>query len=127
MKKSIYVIGLSMAIPASQALALDEASFKAQSTKDLVALCSTNASDTYHEFSRGFCLGYIDGAWDYHLALTKGPKFDPLACPQPTVTRDQAMEVFLSWARANPGEYADESPVQAVMRSFSEEWPCPGN
>ncbi len=126
MKKTLFVAGLTMAISAPQALALDEASIKAQTTKDLVTLCSTSASDAYYEFSRGFCLGYIDGAWDYHQALTQGPKFDPLACPEPTVTRDQALEVFLSWARANPGEYKDDSPVQAVIHSFSDKWPCPG-
>ena len=125
MEKKLFVVGLVLTLLASPAMAVNEASFKVTTTKDLADLCGVKEGDRYYEFSRGFCLGYIDGAWDYHQALTKGPDFDALACPDPSVTRDQALQVFLGWAKANPGQLG-ETPVQGVMRAISDKWPCPG-
>ena len=125
MEKKPYVVGLVLTLLASPAFALDEESFQVKTTKDLAKLCSVKDGERYFEFSRGFCLGYIDGGWDYHQALTNGPDFKPLACPKPTVTRDQALKVFLDWTRANP-DVLGETPVQGVMRAISQKWPCPG-
>jgi hypothetical protein len=125
MDKNPYLIGLALAISASQAVALDEEAFKVVTTHDLVELCDTKAGERYHEFARGFCLGYLDAAWDYHEALTEGPKFDAIACPEAAVTRDDALQVFLAWAKANPGELDKETPVHGVMRAIADRWPCP--
>jgi hypothetical protein len=39
------------------------------------------------------------------------------------VTREALVQVFLSWARANPAEM-DGLPVDGVMRAAAAEWPC---
>jgi hypothetical protein len=66
----------------------------------------------------------VDGAWNYHQALTAGASFSAIACPGPEVTRDQAVDVFLAWAKKKAKSVEDETAVHGVMRAFSNKWPC---
>jgi uncharacterized protein involved in outer membrane biogenesis len=101
--------------------------FTLETTRDLVRLCRVRADDPLYNSARGFCLAYVDGVWDYHAALTAGAGFDAIACPGPNVTRDQAVDVFIAWAEANPQTLDSETAVQGVMRAFSDRWPCAQN
>lgn len=125
--RTVFVAGITGLLLATRAAALTIDDFTVTSTHDLVKLCSADTDDRYRDPAKGFCLGYLDATWDYHEALTRGEDFDALACPEPTVTRDMALRVFLQWAEANPGMLDGETPVQGVMRAISEKWPCPAN
>lgn len=72
----------------------------------------------------GFCLGYIDAAIDYHAALTAGLKYDPIACPENTVTREEVVVVLMEWSNRNTQHLNNETPVVGVMRASAEKWPC---
>jgi len=72
----------------------------------------------------GFCLSYVDAAMDYHAALTAGPKYDPIACPETAVTREEVVAVFMEWSKHNTQLLKSERPVTGLMSAAAEKWPC---
>ncbi len=98
--------------------------FRVETTRDLVRLCRVSADDPLFHVARGFCLAYVDGVWDYHEALSEGADFNALTCPGHRVTRDEAVEAFLSWSDANTQALDAYQPAHGVMQAFSERWPC---
>ena len=131
MKQTVYSMLGALAMLSTSvwtpALALTVDDFKVITTHDLVRLCGTDATDPLYDAARGFCLGYIDGAWDYHAALSGKNKGKPLACPAPTITRDDVVAVLLEWAKTHPDLLDGEDPVEGVMRAVSYKWPCPND
>ena len=124
MKLIRYVITLAALATASQALAATSHTRHVETTADLVALCSVSVGDPLYDAAMGFCLGYIDAAIDYHAALTAGPKYDPIACPENTVTREEVVVVLMEWSNRNTQHLNNETPVVGVMRASAEKWPC---
>lgn len=127
MNKTFLMIGLVLgcviAIPAS---ALEVKHFEVATTRDLVVLCSAPQDHGLHHEGRAFCYGYLDGVLDYHAALTAGPGFEPIACHEPTVTREEIRGVFVSWAKKQGEVLDNEAPTHGVMRAVVAKWPCPG-
>jgi len=104
--------------------AADSAEFDAKTTADLVKLCSMPVDAMFYQAGMGYCLGFIDAAHDYHAAITSGDLLKPIACPGPTVTRQQIVDAFLIWAAKNPDLLDNESPINGVMRAIRAKWPC---
>ena len=122
MKFIRYVIAIVAIVTTTQALALDD--YDVPTTGDLIELCSVSADDPLYEAAMGFCLGYIDAAMDYHAALTAGPKFNAIVCPNGTVSREEVVGVVLEWSKTNTQHLQSEAPVQGVMRAIIAKWPC---
>ena len=119
-------IALATTVAATQILAGPPAARQVKTTSELLALCSVSVDDPSYAAAMGFCLGYIDAALDYHAALTSGARFDPIVCPDPAVSREEIVTVFLDWSRANPQRVDAGLPVEDVMRAVYEKWPCSG-
>lgn len=119
-----YAIALAALVISTHTLAASHESRAVSTTADFVALCDVSTDDPLYEASMAFCLGYIDAVIDYHAALTAGPKYDPIACPDMEVTREEVVAVVLEWARRNAQHLKSETPVNGVMRAASEKWPC---
>ena len=73
------------------------------------------------------CEGYMVGAFHFYLATNSG-KSDRgdmrLVCmPNPPPSRDEAIAMFVEWAKANP-QYMKEPPVESEFRFLSAKWPC---
>ena len=126
MKLIQYITFSAILIAATQTLAAPQGSRPVSTTADFLALCDVSTDDPAYATSMAFCLGYIDAVMDYHEALTAGPKYDPIACPQTQVTREEVMTVVLNWSRNNAQYLTRETPVHGVMRAASEKWPCAG-
>ncbi len=126
MKLIHYIIALAVLISPIQNLAASQDSRPVSTTADFVELCDVSADDPAYATSMAFCLGYIDAVIDYHDALTAGPKYDPIACPDREVTREEVVAVVLDWSRNNAQYLTGETPVNGVMRAASEKWPCSG-
>ena len=124
MKRKILALIAVAAGYASPAVALDSADFEAKTTRNLVNLCSATWGDEDYQAAMGFCLGYLDAAHDYHRTISSGDLVKPISCPKGPVTRQQLLDVFLAWAKANPGLLDNESPIHGVMRASSAKWPC---
>jgi hypothetical protein len=121
-----HAIALAAVVVSTCVLAAPEPSRHVATTGELVDLCSVSVDDPAYTAAMGFCLGYIDAALDYHTALTAGKKFNPIVCPDPTVTREEVVTVFLDWSRENPQIVGAGVPVESVMRAMYEKWPCSG-
>jgi hypothetical protein len=126
MKLIRYLIALAALAAATQSAAEVTQGHQVVTTEDLIELCSVSAGDPHYDAAMGFCLGYIDAAMDYHAALTAGPRYDPIACPETTVTREEVVVVLMDWSKDNTQHLNKETPVVGVMRASAEKWPCTG-
>jgi len=124
MKKRLLILGALALGYGAPVLAVDSADFKAKTTRNLVNLCSATLGDEHYEAAMGFCLGFVDAAQDYHRAITSGDLIKPISCPTGPVTRQELVDIFLVWAKANPALLDGESPIHGVMRAASDKWPC---
>ena len=125
MRKTLFAVGAAMILFSTQGSAATPENFVVKTAQDLVKLCSVKEGNELYWSARGFCLGFLEGAWSYHQALTARASFAALACPGPDVTRDQAADAFVIWAKRNPQELDREKAVNAVMRAIIDKWPCP--
>jgi hypothetical protein len=117
-------IALVAIITSTQTLAGTPLDYDVPTMGDLVVLCNVSEDDPAHEAAKGFCLGYIDAAMDYHAALTAGPKYNAIVCPDGTVSREEVVTVVLEWSATNAELVKNETPVHGVMRALVEKWPC---
>ncbi len=124
MKKILFAAGAAMILFSAQGSAVMPENYVVKTAGDLVKLCSAKKENELYRSARGFCLGFLEGAWSYHQALTARASFAALACPGPDVTRDQAADAFVAWARRNPQELDREKAVNAVMHAIIDKWPC---
>jgi hypothetical protein len=107
------------------AAAGSEQDFIADSTDDIIALCSAAPTDPNYIASIHFCQGYLLGAYAYYNALATGPGGVKLVCfPDPPPSRNQGIAMFVEWAKAHP-QYMQEEPVETFFRFLTEKWPCP--
>jgi hypothetical protein len=124
MKKTGICLSLLLAFAAAPSGAVETANFELNTTGDLVELCSVTASDPLYDAAMAYCLGYVDGAHDYHHSVTAGTLLKPIACPSIDVTRQQVVDAFLAWSRNNGPLLEQEGPIHGLMRAVSAKWPC---
>lgn len=89
----------------------------------LAEICTVAPSDADSAAELGFCYGFFEGAIRYHQALSGTDKKQHLVCAPAGTTRQQAVEVFVSFVQENP-EYNSEAPIDTVIRSLVAHWPC---
>jgi Rap1a immunity proteins len=122
MKNTVPGLILITAVAGAQAAFTPE-EFRLDRAQELLDICTVSTSHPDYMEAYGFCVGYFTGAMHYHRALAKGPEQKAIVCPDHTVTRAEAISVFVAWARANP-QYLTEEPMEAVMRAAVAKWPC---
>jgi hypothetical protein len=122
MKNRGFGIILCAAATCAQAAFTPE-EFRLDRAQELLDICTVSTSHPNYMEAYGFCVGYFTGAMHYHRALAKGPEHKAIVCPDHTVTRAEAISVFVAWARVNP-QYMTEEPMEAVMRAAVAKWPC---
>ena len=100
--------------------------FALKTTRHLVNLCSAAPGDPLRDQAQELCLGYIAGAAQLHRFLVANKKLagGPLACPDPTVSRDSFAQEFVTWANAHT-QYMSDPPIVAMTRAASDKFPCP--
>ena len=126
MKHMVTGMILAAGFATAQAAFVPE-EFKLEQAQELLDVCTVSPSHPDYLEASGFCTGYFTGAMHYHRALAKGPDRKAIVCPDHTVTRAEAITVFVAWARDNP-QYMAEEPIEAVMRAAVAKWPCkPGD
>ena len=104
--------------------AVSESDFKADTTEQIVNLCTATAEDPLYHQAVNFCHGYLVGAYDYYEEVHSGPKAFKLVClPDPPPSRNEALEMFIDWAKAHP-QYMKDNPVETEFRFLMEKWPC---
>jgi Rap1a immunity proteins len=103
----------------------DLGDFKLDSAKELADLCSADEGHPLHAEAKMFCYGVLEGIAQYHDAMARGPEGQRIVCPEERVTREEYVQMFLDWVKANPDLASSEPPADSVIAAALEEWgPC---
>lgn len=124
MRTKTLALALAISACAFNAQALTVADFDyIENTGELARLCGPADTEPMADEAHIFCLGYMAAAIAYHDEVSKSPEMDRIACSEGDATREDVLEVFLSWAAKNP-QYANAPPIEGLLRSAKEKWPC---
>ena len=129
MRKTVLAASAMLALWPLQAGAQDAGTadlgdFAVDTAQDLVDLCSVDESSSLYVDALQFCYGFFEGMAHYHDRLSSGPEIEPIVCPTGQVTRQDIVDMYLSFAQSNP-EFLDEDPADNVIRAAIDSWPCP--
>ena len=116
--------GLALLVPGAPHAAT-EANFGAQTTGDLVELCTATPDNAVGTAAVNFCEGFAQGAVLVEMqnqASFRGPKL--FCMPNPPPSRNEALSEFVNWARSSPDRLA-QSSTDGLFRFLSERYPCP--
>lgn len=120
---AVFLMAVALMMPAA-ARAVEKVDFEVDTTQNLINLCTAPPSDPLYREAINFCHGYLVGAFDYYKAALEGPDGKRLVCfPNPPPSRDQAIALFLEWAKAHP-QYMKDEAVDTEFRFLMEKWPC---
>jgi len=124
-KAIVFFLSVLLALPAlALGGAVSEKDFQAQTTENLINLCTATPDDPLYQQAINFCHGFLVGAYRYYYAEHSGPKAIKLVCfPDPPPSRNEAIGMFIEWAKAHP-QYMQEGPVETEFRFLMEKWPC---
>lgn len=108
------------------AAAVEKRSFWISDTQDLLELCTTPVDDPLRGEAINYCMAYMDGAVDYHDAITDHEDLKRLICYPDTATLEQGVLTFIRWAEENSGDekLMGEPSVIGVVRALEDKWPC---
>ncbi len=102
--------------------AITQEQFTVRNGKDLIALCTPDASDPSREAALNFCIGFAVGTFRMLLQMTKEA---PVVCfPANGPSRNEAIRMFINWAQQNP-QYQQDAAEDIVARFILQQWPCP--
>ena len=122
MRKFAFSIAAVLLWPiAASSVTLQDFSLK--SGQDLVNLCTVEDGDPFYNEAMSFCFGFFTGTMHFNRELLREPNVSALACPEAPVSREEAVDAFLVWAKANPDRLQDQA-IQVAIRSAVEKWPC---
>ena len=95
-------------------------------TVDLLELCTTPLDDPLRPQSINYCMAYLDGAVDYHDAISDHKDMKRLICYPNTATLEEGVLVFIDWAQENRADkkLMDEPTVIGVVKALAAKWPC---
>ncbi len=104
--------------------AVSEKDFEAETTEEMIRLCTASPEDPLYHQAINFCHGYLVGAFHYYEATSMGPAGIKLVClPNPRPSRNMTFDMFIDWAKAHR-EYWNEPPVETEFRFLMDKWPC---
>jgi len=120
------VVAAILAFWPGMASAIDKRHFWLSDTVDLLELCTTPVDDPLRPEAINYCMAYIDGAVDYHDAISDHKDLPRLICYPSTANLEQGVLVFIGWAQANQGDkkLMDEPTVIGVVKALADKWPC---
>ena len=89
------------------------------STAALVSLCK-NPDD---QAGRNFCFGFGEGVYQSYLARQNPNKKPAICFPEQGDTREEILQRFLVWNKANP-QFNQERAAKTLVRFFATSYPC---
>ena len=123
--KGWAVAGGLVLLASGASRAATEANFGANTTGDLVELCTATPDNPIGTAAVNFCEGFAQGAVLVEVqnqTAFRGPKL--FCMPNPPPSRNQALGDFVNWARSSPDRLA-QSSTDGLFRFLSERYPCP--
>ena len=120
-----WTIAAGLVLAPCAAHAATEANFGANTTGDLVELCTATPDTAIGTAAVNFCEGFAQAAVlveMQNMAAFRGAKL--FCLPNPPPSRNEALSEFVKWARATPDRMAASS-TDGLFRFLSERYPCP--
>jgi hypothetical protein len=117
----VLLIAPGVLFAASDGFTLQDA--KLETAGALVDACSVEPGHGQYDVARAFCYGFFEGAIRFDEAISGGKNHRDLVCAPAGTTRLEAVEVFVSYMKANP-QYMSEGPIDALYRALMPRWPC---
>ena len=112
-----------LAISSAQA-AVSQDDFLIRTTGNLVNLCAADATDPLYAPAIYFCQAFGAGVFQTQQLYQAASGGKPLYCmPAPLPTRNEAMNAFVTWAKATPA-VTDIVPAAGVMQYLMKTYPC---
>jgi hypothetical protein len=100
-----------------------EDNFQANTTGDLVALCSAGPSDAMMTAAVNWCHGFMVGTYRVLVQVEMKDKHKLFCVPTPTPNRNDAVARFVTWAKASPSRMA-QSPSDSILAYLEASFPC---
>jgi hypothetical protein len=125
---STSIIGLALGalIGASSALAIENEDIDFDTTEDLYQVCSVPPGAPEYAVASFACRGFIEGAVQYHDAVSDRENLKRLICYPKTATVEDGRAAFVAWAKSRVGMPArmEELPVVGLVRALADKYPC---
>lgn len=130
--KSAFVTALAAAcvggLISQQALAVEDADFRFDSTADLYAICAVAPDAAEFPVANQACRAFIEASVQYHDQISKRKKLNRLICYPATATIEEGRDAFVTWAKDHAGDkkLMAEQPVVGLVRALAAKYPCKG-
>jgi hypothetical protein len=102
----------------------EKRAFYLETAEDLQILCGLEEGDELYEKGVAFCYGFISGVMSFYGAIAEAPGVPRIVCSDTIISRTAMVENFLDWSARHP-EYMADKPVDSLVRSAVQKWPCP--
>ena len=112
----------SWQVAAQDAGIADLQDFTLENGEDLADLCDAQPGNELYAEAKQFCYGFLSGVVHFHDALSAGPNIGRIVCPEGKVTRQDGLEMFVAWAKANPDEAVNSNPAEALVKAALDRW-----
>jgi hypothetical protein len=101
----------------------DPGDFAVETAQNLLDLCSADPSNPLYDEALQFCAGFFEGMKHFHDQMSAGPDVRRIVCAPSDVTLQDAIDMYVAYARANP-QFLNEDPADNVARAAMATWPC---
>jgi hypothetical protein len=106
--------------------AIEDADLRFDNTEDLYQVCSVEAGQPEYAAASFACRGFIEGAVQYHDAVTDRRKLKRLICYPAGTSVQDGRAAFVAWARTrlDDAKLMGELPVIGLVRALAAAYPC---
>jgi hypothetical protein len=117
---------LAAVLGSRSAIAVQDEDLDLDTTEDLYQVCSVQPGAAEYVAASFACRGFIEGAVQYHDAVSDRKHLKRLICYPKTATVADGRAAFVAWAERNLGSarLMDELPVIGLVRALSDKYPC---
>ncbi len=131
MKKMVSLVGALGAAAllgalGQQAKAVEDDDLRFDTTEDLHDVCAVPADAPEYALANQACRAFIEGAVQYHDAVSDKKRLPRLICYPKNATIQDGKNAFVAWASKNAGNKTrmGELPVIGLVRSLEDKYPC---
>lgn len=122
----MFLLPLALTVSVQARADVQESDFSLETTRDLYDICSSAEGSDKHIPAIYACRGFMEGAVQYHDAVSERKDAKRLICYPPTATLADARTTFTAWAEdnADDAKLMGEAPVVGLVRALSAKYPC---
>lgn len=128
MRRSLTTLAAALlAVCATQVQAVQDEDVDFDTTEDLYQVCAVEVGAAEFQLASFACRGFIEGAVQYHDAVTDRKNLKRLICYPKGATVEDGRVAFVAWAKRHlsDSKLMDEMAVIGLVRALADQYPCP--